>query len=259
MISTQLIAFIPSMTILIGSVIGVKLKIKSSTRALLLSVTAGLVTASIFTDLSPTLCKIEGNTKLQRQALIGVLIGTTLMIFLKYFDKTKKNSESNDKKFNYPLVLSLALAADIFIDGLVIGQSLASNKPSIGFISAMGLEGILTSSTLSNIIKDRGGGKFYVALSSGIMISSNILGVTLGKHFATKIKENGLPSPGKVKIIGASLVVLLWTVCVELMPEAISENDKIWVYASWLLSTAGGLSIDWYLDYMNSRKIVIYK
>jgi zinc transporter ZupT len=218
----------------------------------LLSVTAGLVTASIFTDLSPTLCKIEGNTKLQRQALIGVIIGTTVMIFLKYFDKTKNNSKSIDKKFNYPLVLSLALAADVFIDGLVIGQSLASNKPSIGFISAMGLEGILTSSTLSNIIKDRGGSNFYVVLSSGIMIFSNVIGVTIGKYFAAKFKDkNGLPSPGKVKIIGAALVVLLWTVCIELIPEAVSENDKIWVYASWLLSTAGGLSLDWYLDYMN--------
>ena len=254
------LGIIPAGTMIIGTIIGKKLQLKPNFRAALLAITAGLVSASIITDVSPTFCSIEGDSNLQKQALIGIAIGSLVMLFLQSLDSSNKTiCKDNDKckkQFKFPIVLTAALAADVFIDGLVIGQSISLNKPAIGFITAMGLEGFITTSALSNIIKDRGGSTRDILISSGSMILSSIFGLFLGKVFGSQLKDvDGKINPKKVKIYGGALIVLLWTVCIELLPEALEESDKLWVYALWLLSTAGGISLDWIADYFNEKKI----
>ena len=167
---------------------------------------------------------------------------------------TNKCIDKNcDKTFKFPIVLTAALAADVFIDGLVIGQSLSSDKPAIGFIAAMGLEGFITSSSLANIVKDRGGKTKHVLIASAIMIVSSLAGLLMGKIFSNKLSDvDGKPNPLKVKMYGAALIVLIWTVVIELIPEALAESDKLWVYAIWLISTGGGIGLDWVIDY-NSK------
>ena len=254
MIKKELLGLIPVGTIIIGTVLGLKLNLKPNLRAGLLAVTAGLVTASIINDVSPVFCKIEGETKLQKQAIIGIVIGSITMLVLQSIDKKDKCIDKNcDKTFKFPIVLTAALAADVFIDGLVISQSLSSYKPAIGFIAAMGLEGFITSSSLANIIKDRGGKTKDVLIASAIMIVSSLAGLLMGKIFSNKLSDvDGKPNPLKVKMYGAALIVLIWTVVIELIPEALAESDKLWVYAIWLISTGGGIGLDWVIDY-NSK------
>ena len=188
MIKKELLGLIPVGTIIIGTIIGLKLNLKPNLRAGLLAITAGLVTASIINDVSPVFCNIEGETKLQKQAIIGIVIGSITMLVLQSIDKKDKCTDKNcDKTFKFPIVLTAALAADVFIDGLVIGQSLNNNKPAIGFISAMGLEGFITSSSLANIIKDRGGKTKDVIIASVIMIVSSLAGLLMGKIFSNKL------------------------------------------------------------------------
>jgi len=251
MIKKELLGLIPVGTIIIGTVVGLKLNLKPSLRAALLAITAGLVTSSIITDVSPVFCNIEGETKLQKQALIGIIIGSIIMLVLQSMDKKSKCKDKNcDKEFNFPIVLTAALAADVFIDGLVIGQSFSGDKPAIGFISAMGLEGFITASSLANIIKDRGGKTKHVLIANAIMVVSSIVGLFIGKVFSNKFLDvNGKPNPLKVKMYGAALIVLIWTVVIELIPEALAESDKLWVYAVWLLATGGGIGLDWVIDY----------
>ena len=247
-----LLGIIPAGTMIVGTIIGKKLKLKSSFRASLLAITAGLVTSTIITDVSPVFSSIEGDTKLQKQAMIGIFIGSIVMLLLQSLDSFKnkcKNEEKCKKQFKFPIVLTSALAADVFIDGLLIGQSLSNQKPALAFITAMGFEGFIVSTTLANIIKEKGGKTFDILLGSGIMIISSIIGLLLGKIFGHKLKDiDGKLNPKKVKIYGAALIILIWTVCIELLPEAIEESDKLYIYALWLLSTAGGIGLDWGID-----------
>ena len=100
--------------------------------------------------------------------MIGIFIGSIVMIFLQSLNSSIstdcKNKLNCKNKFKFPIVLTTALAADVFIDGLVIGQSLNQQKPALGFITAMGLEGFIISSTLTNIIKEKGGKNFDILL-----------------------------------------------------------------------------------------------
>lgn len=248
-----LLGVIPAGTMIVGTIIGKKLKLKPNFRAALLAITAGLVTSSIITDVSPTFFNITDNPNLQKQAIIGICIGSIVMLMLQSLDSSDKSKCKNDieckEQFKFPVVLTAALAADVFIDGLVIGQSFSNQKPAVAFIMAMSLEGFIVSSTLTNMIKEKGGNNFHILLGSGIMIISSILGLILGYIFGHKLKDvDGKVNPRKIKIYGAALVILLWTVCIELLPEATEASDKLYVYVLWLLSTVGGISLDWGVD-----------
>ena len=246
MIDKKLLGLIPVGTMVVGTIVGLKLNLKPNLRAALLAVTAGLVTSSTITDVSPVFCGAEGETKLQKQAIIGIVIGSITMLVLQSFDKNKCVGKKCLKTFKFPIALTAALAADVFIDGLVIGQSLSGDKPAMGFISAMGLEGFITTSSLANIIKDRGGKTKDILIASTIMIVSSLVGLFIGKVFSKKLMDiGGKPNPLKVKMYGAAFIVLIWTVVIELIPEALSESDKLWVYALWLISTGGGIGLDW--------------
>jgi zinc transporter ZupT len=245
-----LLGVIPLITMIIGTVVGTLLNLSNKLRAALLAVTAGLVASSIMTDVSPVFCNIEGETSLQKNAIIGILIGSIIMVALQSLNSLQSKCEDTDEKckktFKFPIVLTAALAADVFIDGLVIGQSFTDDKPALGFIIAMALEGFITTSSLANIIKHRNGKIQDILIANGVMIGASVLGLFLGWRFNKYFLDiNGKPNPLKVKMYGAAFIVLIWTVVIELIPEALSESDKLWVYALWLISTGGGIGLDW--------------
>jgi hypothetical protein len=60
----DLLGSIPLISVIVGAIIGAKVKIPDTPRAVLLSVAAGLVTASLFTDIAPAISEAEGSIAL---------------------------------------------------------------------------------------------------------------------------------------------------------------------------------------------------
>lgn len=246
MIVKDLAGLIPAASILIGSIVGVKLKLSTTPRAVMLAVAAGLVSASVITDIVPTINESKQSHARELFVMLGIALGAAIMLVLRRVEPDKKVCDPGDKvcertrkKEGFPLTLVVAIAVDMFVDGIVIGQGL-HGKMSIGFIAAMTVEGLLVSSTIMNMVRDRGGAMKEYAMAFGIMAGSSLLGVFSGHWLGKK-----LGPVGKSGFMGAALSVVIWIVVMELMPEALEQNDSWWVPAIWLTGMAGGIGLDW--------------
>ena len=260
MFSKDFLGLIPIGAMILGSGIGISLKLSTTPRAILLAIAAGLVTASVVTDVVPCINEAEGDIKKQIFAMVGIAVGAVLMLTIKVVEpkpadeKCKPTASPVDSpgetpspgkipahstKKGFPWALVVAIAADMFLDGVVIGQGL-HGKVSPGFIAAMTVEGLIISSTIMNTVKERGGSWGWYSTAFGIMAGGSLLGVFAGHWIGDRLGTNG-----KLVLMGAALSVVMWIVVMELMPEALENSGAWWVPGLWLLGTAGGIVLDW--------------
>ena len=217
-----------------------KLKLSASPRAVLLAIAAGFVTASVVTDIAPQVKESQA----QLSAVIGVAVGVVVMLMLKQLEPSPCASHDvSCKKQGFPLALVAAVSVDMFLDGILIGHGLVTQKTSVAFTAAMAIEGLVLSSTIANVIEERGGTLKENALAFGMVGGSSLLGILLGHRIG-----GNLGGSGESLVLGATLSILLWIVIIELLPEAKEHNRTWWVPILWLVGMGGGLTLDWAID-----------
>ena len=236
---SSIVSYIPTISIILGSIIGSKASIPNLPRGLLLATSAGLVTASLFTNISLKLL----NTKkvLHTSLLLGIVVGSITLVTLQSLDSHNKNhvGKTPQKDGEFPIALIGSVCMDFLIDGVIIGQSLNS-KVSISFVVAMAFEGVLVASSIINIMKENGCTQKQIILASSLMVSSSLIGLFIGKKVLTNISEKK-----DTILTGISFVVILWMAMIELLPEARVAYKGNIVLVVWLLTTTLGFVIDW--------------
>jgi len=234
-----IVPYIPTISIVLGSVIGSKASIPNLPRGLLLATSAGLVTASLFTDISSKLL----NTKqvLHKSLLLGIVVGAIFLVVLQSLDSHNKNhiGKTPQKDGEFPMALIGSVCMDFLIDGVIIGQS-SHSKVSIGFVVAMAFEGVLVASSIINIMKENNCTQKQIILASSLMVASSLGGLFIGKKVLTNITEKK-----DTVLTGISFVVILWMAMIELLPEARAAYKGNIILIVWLIATALGFIIDW--------------
>lgn len=249
MLNTNLYGVLPVLGVVIGAAIGAKVKIPETTRAVLLACAAGLITASIFIDVSPALQNTAGDRKKQIALLGGFAGGALMMLGLREYDDkkdaaheiTKRNTSVSTHEF--PMTLVGATVIDFFIHSFIIGQSFAKN-PAIGLAVGSTVESIVITSGIINIMKSHGNTGKQMIIASAILIAASVVGFIVGRVYGIHMS-----STSTIAVMGMTTSVVLWMVVQEVYPEAMKVGQKKWwIPAVWLATTAGGFIIDWTLE-----------
>jgi zinc transporter ZupT len=244
MIKSDFYGFVPIVAVTVGAVIGTKIKMPDVARSVLLATSAGLVTASLFSEIVPQVNSAEdGGIGKKVAAVAGILGGALLMLGLKQFDTTAGVYPKAGKIAPFPIALVGATAADFFIDNLVIGQSLHST-PTLGLVVASGIESIIVTSSIVNMMKSNGNSETQIAIASVTLVAASIGGLLAGHYLGQTMGDTT-----KTALMGVAMSVILWVVVMELWPAALNAGKKKWWVPAIILGTTGfGYILNWTMD-----------
>lgn len=214
-----LFSLIPVLTMIIGGVIATIRKPSGNIRSLILHFAAGVVFSVVAVEILPDILKIHKAF----QTIIGFTLGFILMVTIrKLTEKDGKEGPVNAK--GLPVGLLVAVGADIFIDGLLLGIAFhAGSSEGILLALALSLEllslGMATATELINRHVQKGKTIGLVILLAFVFFISAILGATL---------LNSLSDDAIDVVLSFGLAALLFLVTEELLKEAHEENETIW-------------------------------
>jgi ZIP family zinc transporter len=171
---------------------------------------AGVVLAALAVELIPELY----NTPFKIQLLTGYVIGTTLMLVIQ---KIFSNNHSHGSKSTTSLLIAVAI--DIFIDGLLVGISFAISIAKDLVISiALSLELLFLVLSVDATLQ-KSGKKFLSILLINIGFAILVFsGSALGLTFLNASKST------IVLITSFGAAALLYLVAEELLKEAHEEK-----------------------------------
>ena len=235
---------VPILSIMLGSILGIKLNISLTKQAILLSIAAGFLTATLITGIVPEVNAAKNNIIMQIFIMIGAFIGAVLMIILSIIEANQcVDMNSDNCKNEFPLVFVGAISFDIFIHGIMIGNSF-SKKMSYGYILATIFDTFICSFVLMNILKKYNRPVKEQYIMFGTLIAVLIVGIFFGTniHSQLNILQTAILS-------GLSLIIVLWVIVMELIPQSTNNMKEVkynWLIpVLWLFSTCLGMLIDW--------------
>jgi ZIP family zinc transporter len=215
-----LFSLIPVFTMIAGGVIAVIRKPNGNVRSLILHFAAGVVFSVVAVELLPDIVKTHAPLPL----IVGFTAGLLVMIGIKKFTETKEDETSNIAKSQVPLSLLIAIAVDIFIDGLLLGIGFSAGH-SEGMLLAFALAvellslGMATAAELgnNNVSKPKSIG--LITVLAAVFFLSAVLGATLLQN----LSHNALEI-----VLSFGLSALLFLVTEELLTEAHEEKETVW-------------------------------
>lgn len=215
-----LFALIPVITMLIGGVIATFRKPSGNLRSLILHFAAGVVFSVVAVELLPDIIKTHKTLPL----IAGFSVGFLSMIGIRKLTDSQEPDQSTVNSKQLPWGLLIAIAVDIFIDGLLLG---------IGFTAGV-TEGILLAIALSlellslgmasatelgeNQIRPQKVIGLIGALAAVFFVSA-VLGATLLHNLSHTALE---------VVLSFGLSALLYLVTEELLIEAHQERETAW-------------------------------
>lgn len=119
-----LFSLIPVITMIAGGIIAILRKPGGNIRSLILHFAAGVVFSVVAVELLPDIIKNHAPL----QVIIGFATGFLLMTGIKKFSESKENKTVNVAANNLPVSLLIAMAIDIFIDGLILGIGFSAGR-----------------------------------------------------------------------------------------------------------------------------------
>lgn len=218
-----LFALIPVITMLIGGGIAILKQPSGSFRSLILHFAAGVVFSVVAVEILPDVVKIHEPI----QIIIGFTLGFFVMIFVKKWTST--GDEKLNKNNTIPWELIIAIAVDIFIDGLLLGIAFhAGSKEGILLAIALSLEllslGIATATELGNRKLPNSKKILWIAILASVFFVSATLGATLLNNLSHNAMEI---------VLSFGLAALLFLVTEELLKEAHEEKETVWHTAAF--------------------------
>jgi ZIP family zinc transporter len=215
-----LFSLLPVITMIAGGVFAAILKPTGNVRSLILHFAGGVVFCvvggEILTDI------VKKNAPLQ--LIIGFTLGFLTMIGVRKLTEGNENKTAGIDKNEIPFSLLIAIAVDIFIDGLLLGIGFtAGNTEGILLAIALSLEllslGMATATELgeNNISKKKS--IITISILSMVFFISAVLGATLLHTLSHKALEI---------VFSFGLSALLFLVTEELLTEAHQEKETVW-------------------------------
>jgi ZIP family zinc transporter len=215
-----LFALLPVFTMILGGIIAVIKKPSGNVRSLILHFAAGVVFSVVAVEILPDV--IKENSPIH--VVIGFTLGLVAMLLIRRFSEGKEGKEIDVNSSKLPLSLLIAVAVDIFIDGLLLGISfMAGSKEGMLLSIALSLEllslGMATSTELreNNLSKLRTVG--LIVMLTMVFFTSAVLGITLLKDLSPNALET---------ILSFGMAALLFLVTEELLAEAHKEKETVW-------------------------------
>lgn len=189
-------------------------------RSLILHFAAGVVFSVVAVELIPDVVKTHAPLPL----IIGFSLGFIAMVAIRQFTEGKENKSAAFATDKIPFSFLMAIAVDIFIDGLLLGIGFnAGNAEGILLAIALSLEllslGIATATGLlgSNITKAKS--IVLIICLAAVFFISAALGATLLHNLSHKALE---------VVLSFGLAALLFLVTEELLTEAHEEKETVW-------------------------------
>ncbi|GAA4749292.1 ZIP family metal transporter [Flavisolibacter ginsenosidimutans] len=215
-----LFSLIPVFTMIIGGVIAIVRKPNGNVRSLILHFAAGVVFSVVAVELLPDIVK----THKPLQLIIGFSLGFLAMIGIRKFTEVEEDKTLTVVKNKLPASLLIAIAVDIFIDGLLLGIGFTAGSTE-GMLLAFALSvellslGMATATELgeNNLSKQKSLG--LIALLALVFFISAVLGATLLHN----LSHNALEI-----VLSFGLSALLFLVTEELLTEAHEEKETVW-------------------------------
>ena len=202
---------IPIFTIILSSIIFKLVTLNAHSKSMIQHFSAGVVLAALAVELIPELY----NTPFKIQLLTGYVIGTTLMLAIQ---KIFSNNHPPDRKSTSSLLIAVAI--DVFIDGLLVGISFAISIAK-GLVISIALSLELLFLVLSvDATLQKSGKKFLSILLINIVFAILVFaGSALGLTFLNASKSTMV----LITSFGAS--ALLYLVSEELLKDAHEEKE----------------------------------
>jgi zinc transporter ZupT len=230
---------IPTLFVAIGSTVGATLKLPAKVSGSLVTVAAGLITASFISDTAPEIADTTGRSS-RVSAMLGMMGGILLMIGLQYAENRTGN---NDHGRGSVWGLVGGSCIKFFTDSVLVGQSIKDNDiPTTPMMIAISIESVVISSAIATTMRNRGKSNKEIAGFVIALVFSSALGIFAGFKF-----KKFFSGSREMFMLGVAATVMLWVVVYELLPEANrSLSAKKWVIpALWLGSTAVGIGSKW--------------
>ncbi len=220
-----LFSLIPVITMIAGGIIAILRKPNGNIRSLILHFAAGVVFSVVAVELLPDVVKTHAPLPL----IIGFTLGFLLMIGIRKFTEENEVKTANVLQQKVPVSLLMAIAVDIFIDGLLLGIGFtAGNTEGVLLAIALSVEllslGMATATELgeNNISKQKS--IVLIAALAMVFFISAVLGATLLHNLSHNALE---------VVFSFGLSALLFLVTEELLIEAHEEKETVWHTAAF--------------------------
>jgi len=215
-----LFSLLPVFTMILGGVIAIIKKPSGNVRSLILHFAAGVVFSVVAVEILPDI--IKENSPIH--VVIGFSLGLISMLLISKFSKAKEGQEIDINQSKLPLSLLIAVAVDIFIDGLLLGISfMAGSKEGMLLAIALSLELLSLGMATSTELRENKLSKFrtigLIVMLTMVFFTSAVLGTTLLSDL----------SPNSLEVIlSFGMAALLFLVTEELLTEAHKEQETVW-------------------------------
>lgn len=215
-----LFSLLPVFTMILGGVIAIIKKPSGNVRSLILHFAAGVVFSVVAVEILPDV--IKENSPIH--VVIGFSLGLISMLLIRKFSEAKEGQEIDINQSKLPLSLLIAVAVDIFIDGLLLGISfMAGSKEGMLLAIALSLELLSLGMATSTELRENKLSKFrtigLIVMLTMVFFTSAVLGTTLLSDL----------SPNSLEVIlSFGMAALLFLVTEELLTEAHEEQETVW-------------------------------
>lgn len=219
LITILLYTCIPLFTFVTGGFIATYFKPNATFRSIILHFAAGVVFSVVAVELLPDI--VHRHEPIY--VIIGFLVGTGLMLYIKDFTEKDENKHKTIEAIpKIPVSFLVAIGVDILIDGFLLGIGFASGtKAGLLLTLALALEmfsmGMAVASELANEGIPKQKSLFHIVALSSLFLVSATLGGTLLQNLTNNWME---------VVLSFGLSALLFLVTEELLVEAHSETDK---------------------------------
>lgn len=215
-----LFSLIPVLTMIAGGVIAIIKKPTGNMRSLILHFAAGVVFSVVGVEILPDVLKFHSPV----QTIIGFCLGFLTMMAVRKFMEGNAEKKKNAMTGKLPFGLLIAVAVDIFVDGLLLGIGFSAGK-SEGMLLAFALSAELLSlgmATASDLNENNIGAKksiVTISILAMVFFVSAVLGGTLLQNVSHTILD---------LILSFGIAALLFLVTEELLIEAHEERETVW-------------------------------
>lgn len=215
-----LFSLIPVFTVIAGGVIAIIRKPDGNVRSLILHFAAGVVFSVVAVELLPDVVKTHAPVPL----VIGFSLGFLAMVGIRKLTEEEEEKPAINSGNKLPISLLIAVAVDIFIDGLLLGIGFnAGNTEGILLAIALAVEllslGMATATELGNNEVSKPKSVGLITGLAAVFFISAVLGATLLHNLSYKAMEI---------VLSFGLSALLFLVTEELLKEAHEEKETVW-------------------------------
>ena len=234
-----MLLILPAISMVLGGLLGSRLRPGKRFRAVVAHLVGGLVLGIAAADLMPA----ASDSGHPLALAIGFCLGFSLLLVINaVLEDPDDNSEQSRPR--PMLLLMLPFLIDSLIDGLVVGISSKAAEQQWVIPVAVALEMGLATLGLGTLL-GRGAGRWRSRVSGALMAFTYVIGLSV-----SLVITNGLQGPALTGTLAFGTAALIYLVVEEVMKEAHArgEDDSGLVNVAFFI----GLLCIWLLDSVTS-------